>query len=461
MKFHLFVAVVIILLSLSACTRDYPPPAPLANSGFLYQANDTAPLAIALDASGTSHIARLECNQDSPYQCRILYQAFASGRQLALQPWLPDNGYTFRNPDVAVTDSGLAVITWQNCETGSNNCSTWFMRSSDLFSAIVLEIGTFSQNRPLVLSRGEYLYAIHEVRISATASGLRYCRILAASTDCHWVSGHADDGTFRADPAAAITSLGTLHVNYLQKAVGSMTAWYADNSGNTNADMDAAPNHTLNMGSATRFLPPAAAIETDDGYIYFALARDELASDAMDVFYINPFNTADGGIKSYNLDAGKQWAIYGRPSLTASSSTSYVAFAALTTDHPQQTDIYWSSFSAGDASPSNPSRPYPTNLTAGDYDCDPVITQVSGWAFIGWHICGFPPATNDVYFYSVTGGQIIHSANWQGRGTLDMASNGDYVAGIWNELYTDAAGEKLHTWLAYNANMLWLPVVKK
>jgi hypothetical protein len=65
-----------------------------------------------------------------------------------------------------------------------------------------------------------------------------------------------------------------------------------------------------------------------------------------------------------------------------------------------------------------------------------------------------------VYFFSINGGQVIHSPDtfMNGRGTLDMAANGDLVAGIWNEYQADG---RLATWFAYNAHMLWLPVVKK
>ena len=465
MKRRLFMLVLLAGLLLSACTvpTTYPAPRPLSLSGASYEASDTAPVAIDLDASGTSHIVRLECRTDDQNNCRVIYQAMSMGRQIAYQPWTPITGFTFRNPDIAVTDGGLAIAVWQNCEISTNSCSTWMLRSDNLIQAEVLDITTHSRGVPLVVSRGGVIYAVHEVTNASGGSALKFCLVVPTRDTCHWVSDHPDDTILRTDATAAVTLSGTLHVSYLIKTADDMTAFYADNVGDITKDMTDVLNHQLNMGTAhfdqnELFLPPAIALETDDGFFYIALVTRNLPSDILTVYYANPLNLmATAYIHDMNLAAVKEWDIPGRPSITGGPSNATIAFPAYTTDHLTQTDIYWVSYTAN-GTINAPSRPYPTDLTATYNDCDPLVTLVGGALALGWHICGFPPARDDIYFYSLTGGQIIHSTDWNGRGTLDMAANGELVAGVWNEIQPDG---RTATWFAYNAHMLWLPVVKR
>lgn len=66
---------------------------------------------------------------------------------------------------------------------------------------------------------------------------------------------------------------------------------------------------------------------------------------------------------------------------------------------------------------------------------------------------------DDVYLFDlINGARVIHSSDWNGRGGLDMAVNGEYVAGIWNE---ERADDRIETWLAFNANLNFIPVVQK
>ncbi len=464
MKRSLFSLVLLAGLLLSACTapQTYPAPAPLSLFGASYEANKTAPVAIAVDASGTSHITRLECRTDDPDDCRVIYQAIHMGKQTNSMVWLPTTGLKFQNPDIAVTDSGLAITVFQTCEIETDFCSTWMLRSDNDLQAWVVDVGKHVRGVPLVVSRGEVIYAVHEV-INNNGSALRYCRVTDQPFECHWVSIYPEtDQLFRTDPTAAVSSLGTLHVSYLVKATNSMQAYYADNAGDTNNDMTNALNHTLNFGqvdSPVTYFPPAIAIETDNGYAYIALGRDETTSDALSIHYVSLYTAGTHAAMSFNLPADDLWNIYGRPTITANASSAYIAFSALTADTVTEGDIYQVGYTIGNSG-GIPTSPYPTNL--GDYllDCDPMIAQVEGLPMIGWHICSPMSERDDVYFFSINGGQVIHSPDtfMNGRGELDMAANGYYVAGVWNEFRADG---KLATWFAYNAHMLWLPVVKK
>ena len=465
MKRSLFTLILLagILLSACAAPQTYPAPKPLPLSGASYEASDTAPVAIAVDASGTSHIARLECRTDDPDNCRVIYQAIRAGSQVAYQLWPPAAGYTFRNPDIAVTDSGLAIMVWQRCTiTEPNTCLMMMLRSDELSGAYFMDSSRASLGTPLAVSRGEVIYSVYETP-SSTGSALRFCLVSTSNNECHWVSEHDDGMTdFRTDAAAVVSSLGTLHVSYLMKSSERTWGYYADNAGDITEDMIVDPNHVRELlhvwtDDNQTFKPPVIAMETDDDYLYIALAQVNDGSDGLFTYYLPPY-TLSGGINVILLDVVKNWSFYGNPSITASSSGANIVFSATTTDHPTSTEIYQVGYTPGQDD-STPFRPFPTSLAAGAFDCDPVVTQVGGWVAIGWHICGFPPERDDVYFFS-NSGQIIHSpsVNMNGRGTLDMAANGELVAGVWNEIQTDG---RTATWFAYNAHMLWLPVVKK
>ena len=449
------------LLLLNGCANTFRPPAPLSLSGGLYQSTDDSQLAIAVDASGGKHTAHVECLVATGLSCRVIYEVTHSGEVSAYQSYLPSSGYSFINPDVAVTDSGLAVVAWQNCPEGDPNtrlCSTWFVRSDTLSTLHVLEVGTHSLSAPLVVSRGEVIYAVNEVTNGAVGSALRYCKVSNLANPCYWVSDHpdpgSDDGVRRTEATAVVSSSGSLHVVWLATAASNKSAYYNDNYGALSADMD----HWLSLGSDVS-LPPAMAMQTNGADLYIALATHETPSDQLRLWYCAPQNCASkGGTTQVNLPAAQKWVFLAKPSITAGSDVMYGTFSASNTDHPTQKDIYDFSYKAGGAVPGV-TRTYPTTLAAGSNACDPAIVLVASFETIGWHVCGFPPARSDIYLYDTAhGGRIIHTSNFAGRGGLGMAANGDFVGGIWNEVQSDG---RVATWLAFNSYLTMLPVIRK
>ncbi|HZU86934.1 MAG TPA: hypothetical protein VFF78_05595, partial [Anaerolineaceae bacterium] len=199
----------------------------------------------------------------------------------------------------------------------------------------------------------------------------------------------------------------------------------------------------------------------DDSAVYMLVSIDNTpgsGSDGMIVYYVDPDNSIGaGGLKAVDLPAAKNWKIRDAPSLTAGSSWALAGFAAENTDHTGS-EIYWFTYVAGAATAPTPTIPMSTALN----DCDAVVALVDSMQSVGWHICGFPPTRDDVYFFSFADGPegVIHSpaSDFAGRGGLDMAANGDYVAGVWNEVQSDGRNA---TWLAYNSYMIWLPAISR
>ncbi|GAP13032.1 hypothetical protein LARV_00773 [Longilinea arvoryzae] len=452
-----FLALSVLLLT--GCIDSYPKPAPRSLMDINHSATADSQLAIAVDSGGAKYLLHAECPSGSNPSCELTYEMTHIGEVGVLWYFTPASGYTFRNPDIVVTDSGPAYMIWQNCPANNVNgreCSTWYT-TSDQMDPQVLDLGTHSLSAPILASRGDTVYAVHEVTNDyATGSVLRFCRISDAGFGCHFVSDHpvADDGIRRTNPAAAVSTAGSLHVAWLQGSGNSKTGYLNDNYGAVDVDMA----HELQYETGP-FFPPAISIESDDGYLYIAMAADESSSDWMRLYYCAPSDCKNvGGLKTIDLPAAKSWYFYGGPAIASTSDRVWIVFSAHNNDHINQGDLYMTACYPN-GSTCTPSRLEPF-YTGTDHACHPRIGLVDGLVpVIGWHICGFPTMADDIYFYDlVNGKKIIHSTDWNGRGGLDMAVNGEYVAGIWNEIQSDG---RLATWLAFNAHMTYIPAVRK
>lgn len=459
MKLRLSWFLVLSVLLLTGCIDTYPAPAPRSLYDINSSATPDSQLAIAVDASGAKYILRAECPSGSNPSCKMTYEMTHNGEVGVLWYFTPASGYTFRNPDVTVTDSNVAYLVWQNCpadNVSGRACSTWYT-TSDQMDPQVLDLGTHSLSAPILASRGDTVYAVHEVANGyATGSALRFCQISDPLYACHFASDHpaTDDGVRRTDAAAAVSTAGSLHVVWLEGFGNTRTGMFNDNAGALDADMA----HKLQMETGP-FYPPAIGIESDDGYLYIALAANETSSDWIHLYYCAPSNCKNvGGVKILDLPATKTWYFYGGPAIAAAGDRAWIVFSAHNNDHINQGDLYMTACYP-DGATCTPSRLEPF-YTGTDHACDPRIGLVDGWSpVIGWHICGYPTMADDIYLYDlVNGKRTIHSSDWNGRGGLDMAVNGEYVAGIWNEIQSDG---RLATWLAFNAHMTYIPVVRK
>lgn len=460
MKRHLSWFLVWSVLLLAGCINTYPAPAPRSLHNINSSATADSQLAIAIGPDGAKYILRAECPLGSNPSCELTYEMTHNGEVGVMVYFTPVTGYTFRNPDIEVTDSGLAYMVWQNCpanDIGGRACSTWYT-TSDQMNPQVLDLGTHSLSAPILAGRGDTLYAVHEVSNNyATGSALRYCRF-APTLACQWISDHptSDDGIRRTDAAAAVSAAGWLHVSWLEGSGSARTACFNDNVGANNAEMV----HKLIMGSGN-YLRPAVSVEPDDGFVYIALATNETGSDQINLYYCVPgdcLHGAGGGVKTLNLPVDKGWYFYGGPAIAAANDRAWVVFSAHNNDHLNQGDIYMTGCFP-DTATCTPARLEPF-YTGTDHACDPQIGLVDDWSpVIGWHICGIPTMADDIYLSDIVNGKrLIHSTDWDGRGGLDMAVKGEYVAGIWNEIRAD---NRIETWLAFNANMTYLPLVQR
>lgn len=456
MKRYLPWLLALSIFLLSGCTETYPPPAPRSLYDINHTATDDGQLAIGVSPDGTKHILRAVCPTDGyGANCKMTYESTRVGEIGVLWYFYPPNNYSLKYPAITVTGAGIAYMIWQACPNDtskSRQCATMYARSDEMLEKL-MDFGTFSLGYPLAVSRGDTVYGVHEVASydDPNGSGLRYCNITNPTYTCYRVSSPPGDGVRRTDAAAAVSPAGSLHVIWLEGSGSTKVAYFNDNAGALTGDM----THLANLGSGN-FRKPALAIETDGDYLYAALATDELTSDTLTLHYWNPASLSGSyGNKTVNLPAGQHWYIYDDLSLTANNSQAYFGFSAKNDNHLSQSEVY-----TGTTSPTytaSVSIPYSTSAD----DCNPSVQYVSGLTTVAWQTCGMDTVRGDVYFYypRTDVNHLIHaSPSENGRGDLQVAANGEWVAGIWNEKRSDG---RIETWLAFNAKMTYVPVVRK
>lgn len=444
------------ILLLTGCTDSYPPPAPRSLLDINHTATEDGQLAIAVDPTGTKHILRAVCPTDGAGSgCKMTYESTRQGEIGVLLYFYPPQNYSLKYPSITVTDSGIAFMVWQSCPddlSKSRQCATMYTRSDDM-RPFLLDFGTFSLAAPLVVSRGETVYALHEVASydDPSGSGLRYCNITNPTYSCYWVSTQPGDGVRRTNAAAAVSSAGSLHVIWLEGG-SAKTAYLSDNAGALNSDM----SHLINMGNGN-LLAPVIAIETDDNYLYTLVAKKDLPSHTMNLFYCGPAACMSSvKLVTISLDPAKHWLFADPPSLAVNSGYAFFGFAAKNDTHPSQVEIY-----IGDYTPNPPQTTADVSplLTTHLDNCEPEVLFVENGRTVAWHTCGFANMRGSIYFYDMVNGErTIHVSNDLGRGDFKIAVNGEWVAGIWNEERPDG---RLETWLAINAKTTYLPAVMK
>lgn len=460
--FHLVLVIIITGSLLSACMDTFPSPAarPLTNDQSSVQDYQ---IDIAVDSNGGKHIVRAECPPGTNPSCWIVYEHTHQGETGVRQLLMPDEGYTYRYPDVAVTDSGLGYLTWLKCETdnsGVQGCSTLFTRSDD-FQVRELNLGSPTASAPGVLSRGEEVYVLNSVTNNQFYnSALRYCHFSYPTASCHWVSDHPNDisdTTIRSFATGVISTSGDLYVAWLERIqetpfASTYASYLNDNSGAHDGDM--VHRTFLSSGYLSN---PGITIEPDDGNIYVGLTTNDVWSgdSQMDIYYCVPAECRNGtSVMPVDLQTANIKYVADL-SLTADNSMASYGFAASSDSLGIQSDIYIG-YCLPDSSSCSINQ---VNLANGINACNPKMVLVSGYGAIGWHNCADQTDQGDVYFYDLRNHtRLIHDAAYSVSGDLEIDANGDFVAGIWNEEQADG---RVATWLAFNARLSYIPVILK
>lgn len=438
----------IIVLNASGCSNYIRKavPIPIANPGY-----ETYRVAIAVDYFGVKHILRSECPIGTITNCILIYSRAYSGQVINYWTWTPSASYNgVFELDIAVTDSGTAVIAWNTNKTSGGAHTTLFMEANLPLTVEELMPGYVAADRdPLLVSRFNVVYAISEV-FSGSYIALRYRQILGGTAG-GWVSEiGVSYASVLAD--AAVSPSGWLYVAY--RHTPSFDICYADNYGNS-GDMT---NRFLILADVVSYSNPRIDVNGNPETVYLAYSED--SSGANDTVYLGhcPANgctiSPPTFVSEYPLDTSKHWNITSTVDIIAdTATTAYYTFAALNDDTAGDYEIFEGYTQSGSpmevqniSSLSGPDG-YPTiGLTAS-------YVPITTWMHGGTDIYEFEKFLFYEYQRKIhsAGNSILTSYNQR-----EMSCNADWGAGIW--IQNEAADR---AYIIFNTIPTFIPIIIK
>ncbi len=248
--------VILMLLSNSGCNLD------ALASAFALVSNDSTynatAVAIAVDAAGWKHVVWSECS--AAHHCRIVYTKFLFSHPTEftyIVPFQP-TVYSYQDPDIAVTDSGIAYLVFRREKIADSSFIDCFnIPSVDTFCNVGQAIPTpASYGLPHVAARGEVVYMVRE-DLDGTGTTLNYEQLRPLDHSYGKVGGVAN--IINTDADLAISRDGTLHVVW-RNTTNPTVIHYNDNYGTTS---DMAGGWVTMSGKLTA--PKIACDDTDGG----------------------------------------------------------------------------------------------------------------------------------------------------------------------------------------------------
>ncbi len=118
----------IIVLTINGCSNYIRKAVPIniANPGY-----EAYKVVIAVDYFGVKHIARSECPIGTTSNCILIYSRATSGGVIDMWSWSSSAEYSgVYEFDIAVTDSGTAVLAWNTNKTAGGAHTTLFLEAT-------------------------------------------------------------------------------------------------------------------------------------------------------------------------------------------------------------------------------------------------------------------------------------------------------------------------------------------
>ncbi len=153
---------IITSLLLSSCSNYIRTAIPIniSNPGY-----ESYRVAIAVDFFGVKHIARSECPIGTTTNCKLIYARAYSGRVTDFWTWNLGTAYNGVDElDIAVTDSGTAILAWNATKTTGGTEATLYMVANPPLTVQELMPGYVASGTPLLVSRFNVIYAVELCR---------------------------------------------------------------------------------------------------------------------------------------------------------------------------------------------------------------------------------------------------------------------------------------------------------
>jgi hypothetical protein len=453
------VLLVVLSLLVSACSRYVRSaiPIPISNPGY-----ESHEVAVAVDYAGVKHIARIECPLGLGYNCTLIYTKVISGNPTDVWSWASSPGFTQPEyPDIAVTDGGVAVITWRAQRSPGADYTHLAVYSTNL--AVINELTplpVIASGKPLLRSKLGYIYAVFQVEDGA-GSALRFARLTGGGLS-GWVSATGTElNQIVSD--FAVSPSGYVYVIYRRFYGGDI--WYFDNYGGVEHRFEI-------LSGALSYSYPSIDVNGNPETVHMAYVQnidpfplpDE---DALILAYCPANNCTLPGTFTTELPffgSSEKWDIDGAVDIVVDSgpiplvtatNTAYYAFKAKNTTTTHY-DIYIGIFQVGQP------HAFVNISNTIEEEKEPRIGLMYSWIPVtGWlqgnnvyQFDGFPFFP---FIYGET--RLIHHSTLPIRDValgIDMATFADWGAGVW--VVDDSADQ---AFVIFNTYPSMMPLIRK
>jgi len=468
MKKQVLTITLLFAIFLSACSPGVAEgmfSMPLPSDGNFIAFN----VSIAVEPDGDKHIAWSECLPAGDFSayCRVIYQRTRSGE---IGPRLvfssPDHGYYMAN--IVALDDGRAVISFYQTFPGSI-CRARYAIIPNVVSslpAINLSIPGDSVNsscysKPVLVSNGTTVYTVVDEDHADYIHSYLYRKLQPALAPSAAYVVAADLTRSTDDNAALVAGIddsNTLHTTWTtrRRESGSSTYTYgleyANNNGvSGNLSPIDITDSTLWVGN----IDMAVQSATKARVVY---AEPTVPSTSLWVATIESGVVTQSQI---SLTPSLEWTLVIPTISNYGGTANQVVVFSAKNNTLSYAQIFYKLLSGG----GSPAQITDTNgINRHNYMADVVplsTTYLAGWrSFHGdcpenaaYSTSGGPPITAFVS----TGGCTLYGQTMQ----TGLASNGDWVAGAWIDKLTSAADAPLVTWISFNTNTIYIPLITR
>lgn len=445
-SFLIIVLASIIAFSVSGCKQQFFPPLPLVSSG----SSAAISPALAVDPEGYKHIVWVE---GSGSNNQVIYWKTWFNVPVITRVKASPNSV---KPDIAVTDDGDAYVVWSVLDSPNPTqyCYRLIRHTGEVLDNPCFQCGSSSTGNGIqVIARANVAYAVYEC-----SNHLHYVKL----------SGESEQGVLEYFPPGrtlknmrlAIDSNAKLHVAWMENGDTNGCIFYDSNAQDHGYFRTFCnPDHA--SYAITTFSPSSS-----NERIYLSKQIDDVNNDTLRYYHWLASDGSDQQYVDVPLWTGCNWSIQEIQSLGLSSIL-FIAFigrSSCSSGTIPQEVYYYNGYGNNQVNQISEIDFYPKQdlhlVSASDTLNLPVL---------GWSRKGTSGNNQEMYaaWLSLIGSEVAMKvtqiftpyADVVSSGT-DMASNGDWVAGVWTSQLSPT-NSRIVPWLSGNSYNASLPLIRK
>jgi len=438
------------ILSSNGCMFQIAPlvKVPLAVNGY-----ESYQVSIAVAPNGKIHIARTECPYGTYSECQLIYTTVMGG-QVDNVYRIPTSAYfsNISDPDIAVTSSGVAYFIFRDYCNNDGNFYDYWMTSADLSVIRRLDHSYVSSGPPKIAAYGNYVYAVYQVP-DGSYTRLRYKQLLGGAS-AGKVENQSSNHLIKP-LSIAVNPSGHLYVLWGRENVSNSV--YLASNYNTTGNMTV----LVGGGSWSTGLNPKEMpllVSQDGAWVYDTLIYPDYVNFS-DHVYVDRWESTDfpDGVRvTVNLDPDKQWEILQPICMQVDQDKVYLAIVASNQDVTSP-ELYEYTYTFGSPINNPPIRITYNSETEGPPECAYYDDGDDAGFVVSWRKFDWSGYSTTYVWDPVHDIRTIPQVSTFGNNGFGMDGNGRFIAGIAN-VFTSSV---LTPWVAYNAELVYLPLVRK